>query len=189
MLQVYSKGQIGICPQAKPDSLGRSDKWGGWIMMRRLNCVLGTGFAVCALLSVPVAAEDAVRAVHMDPEKLAGIDLPVEEPFIAPEDVIEGKHEPRGEVLFYGEQLIAEIYEDNAATFDNSEPFTFDEFVLILSGKLILTGPDGVSQEYVAGDSLVVPKGFTGTWKMLGDYRELVIIERGAYEEAYGTAE
>jgi len=162
-------------------------------MKHRLYRVLGksVGSALCALLllSVSAVADDTVRAVHMDPEKLAGINLPAEEPFVAPEDLIEGNHEPRGEVLFYGEQLIAEIYEDDAATFDFSEPFTFDEFVLILSGKLILTGSDGVSQEYVAGDSLVVPKGFTGTWKMLGDYRELVIIERGAYEEAYGPAE
>jgi len=162
-------------------------------MKHRPYRVLGksVGSALCALLlvSVPAEADDAVRAVHMDPEKLAGINLPAEEPFIAPEDLIEGSHEPRGEVLFYGEQLIAEVYQDNAATFDYSDPFTFDEFVLILSGKLILTGPDGVSQEYVAGDTLVVPKGFTGTWKMVGNYRELVIIEREAYEEAYGPAE
>ncbi|MCP4302739.1 MAG: DUF861 domain-containing protein, partial [Gammaproteobacteria bacterium] len=62
-------------------------------------------------------------------------------------------------------------------------------FVLVLSGKLIMTGADGVSQAYVAGDSLVVPTGFTGTWKMLGNYRELIVIERDAYEEAYGPVE
>jgi len=39
-----------------------------------------------------------------------------------------------------------------------------------------LSGTDGVSQEFVAGNSLVVPKGFTGTWKMLGNYRELIVI-------------
>jgi uncharacterized cupin superfamily protein len=60
---------------------------------------------------------------------------------------------------------------------------------LILSGKLVLSGADGESQEYVAGDSLVIPKGFTGTWQMLGNYRELVVIERDAYEQAYGTGE
>jgi len=160
-----------------------------------MHSVLGNtvGFALCALLlaGVPVAAEEAesVRAIMMDPEKLAGIDLPAEEPFVAPEDVLEGNHDPRGEVLFYGDQIIAEVYEDDPATFNISDPYLFDEFVLILSGKLILTGSDGVSQEYVAGDSLVVPKGFTGTWKMVGNFRELVVIERNAYEEAYGTGE
>ncbi len=57
----------------------------------------------------------------------------------------------------------------------------------MLSGKLILTGTDGISQEFVAGDSLVVPKGFAGTWQMLGNYRELIVIERNAYEEAWGA--
>jgi hypothetical protein len=143
------------------------------------------------LLSAAVFAEetDAVRAVKMDPDKLAGINLPAEEPFIAPEDVLQGKHDPRGEILYNGEQLVLEVYEDDAATFRFGEPAPYDEFVLILSGKLILTGSDGVAQEFVAGDTLVVPKGFTGTWKMLGNYRELVVIERGAYEQAYGTAE
>ncbi len=156
-----------------------------WVFVKSI------GVTLCAILliSAPVVAEeaDAVRAVKMDPDKLAGIDLPAEEAFIAPEDVLEGNHRPRGEILYYGEQLIMEVYEDDAASFNFGEPSLFDEFVQVLSGKLILTGPDGVSQEFVAGDSLVVPKGFTGTWKMLGNYRELIVIEREAYEQAYGT--
>ena len=164
-------------------------------MKDRMHWVFGhsVGVALCAILlaSAPVVAEesDAVRAVKMDPDKLAGINLPAEEPFVLPEDVLEGNHRPRGEILHYGEQLIMEVYEDDAATFNLGEPSLFDEFVQVLSGKLILTGTDGVSQEFVAGDSLVVPKGFTGTWKMLGNYRELIVIERDAYEQAYGTGD
>ncbi len=162
-------------------------------MNHRTNSIMGKKavLALCAtiLISAPVVADEGsvVRAVRLDPGKLAGIDLPVEEPFMAPEDVIEGTHRPRGEILHYGEQLITEIYEDDALTWKVSEPYTYDEFVLILSGKLILTGTDGVSQEFVAGDSFVVPKGFAGTWQMLGNYRELIVIEREAYEAEYGT--
>lgn len=143
------------------------------------------------LLSTSVTADEAsaIKPVKMDPEKLAGVNLPAEDQFIDAEDVIDGNHNPRGEVLFYGEQLIMEVYEDDPATFNMDEPATFDEFVFILSGKLILTDADGVSQEFVAGDSLVVPKGFTGTWQMLGNFRELVAIERGAYEKEYGAPE
>jgi len=155
--------------------------------------VASTGLVCCALLlsTAGVAADEAkvVRAIALDAEKLAGIDLPAEEQFIAPEDVLEGKHRPRGEVLYYGDQLVTEVYEDEAATFKFGEPYPIDEFVTILSGKLILTAADGVAQEFVAGESLVVPKGFTGTWKMLGNYRELIVIERQAYEAAYGTGE
>ncbi len=162
-------------------------------MKNRMDWMTGknVGVALCLtmLMSVPVVADEAnaIRAVKMDPEKLSGINLPVEEPFMAPEDVVEGNHRPRGEVLHYGEQLITEIYEDDALTWRIDEPVIYDEFVLVLSGKLILTGTDGVSQEFVAGDSLVVPKGFAGTWQMLGNYRELIVIERDAYEEAWGA--
>ncbi len=92
-------------------------------------------------------------------------------------------------MLFQGDELVIEVYEDGPATFAVTEPFPFDEFVLVLSGKLILTDAGGQVHEFVAGDSLVVPKGFTGTWKMLGNYRELVAIGTAAYEKAYATEE
>ena len=143
------------------------------------------------ILDVSAVADEQnpIRAVKLDPDKLAGLDLPSYEQFIAAEDVIEGNHRPRGEVFYYGEQLIVEIYEDDAATFRVDEPFLYDEFVTVLNGKLMLIGSDGESQEFVAGESLVVPKGFTGKWKMLGTYRELIVIERQAYEEAFGAPE
>jgi hypothetical protein len=154
------------------------------------------GLALCAALLVagPVAAEEgkgeamkeaeartAPSPVRMDPDKLAGVDLPAGEPFVAPEAVLEGRHRPRGAMLYQGKELIMEIYEDDAATFAITDP--------LLSGKLILTDAGGQVHEFVAGDSLVVPKGFTGTWKMLGNYRELVAIGTAAYEKAYATEE
>ena len=56
--------------------------------------------------------------------------------------------------------------------------------MLVLNGKLILTDANGKVQEVVAGDSLMVPKGFTGTWQMLGNYRELIVVDRESYENA-----
>jgi uncharacterized cupin superfamily protein len=157
------------------------------------------GLALCAALLVagPVVAEEgkgeamnevkaqtAPSPVRLNPDKLAGIDLPAGEPFIAPEDVLEGSHRPRGEMLYHGKELVMEIYEDDAATYAVTEPFPFDEFILVMSGKLILTDARGQVQEFVAGDSLVVPKGFTGIWKMVGNYRELIAIVTSAYEAA-----
>jgi uncharacterized cupin superfamily protein len=174
-------------------------------MKRRLGSARGKsiGLALCAALLVagPVTAEEgkgeatkqvgaqaAPPPVRMNPDKLAGVDLSAEEPFIAPEAILEGSHRPRGEVLYHGKELIMEIYEDDPATFAINDPFPFDEYVLVLSGKLILTDAGGQVHEIVAGDSLVVPKGFTGTWKMLGNYRELVAIGTAAYEKAYAAA-
>jgi uncharacterized cupin superfamily protein len=175
-------------------------------MKRRLGSACGgyMGLALCAALLVagPVAAEEdrgegmkevkvqtAPSPVRLNPDKLAGVDLTAGEPFIAPEDVLEGHHRPRGEMLYRGKELTMEIYEDEPASFAINQPFPFDEYVLVLSGKLILTDAGGQVHEFVAGDSLVVPKGFTGIWKMLGNYRELVAIGTAAYENAFGTGE
>ncbi len=151
--------------------------------------LVGIALCLALLVSVPVMADEAkaLAAVRLDSEKLAGVNLPSYEQFVAPEKVLDGNHQPRGEVLHYGDQLIVEVYEDDPATFLYDEPYTYDEFVTILSGKLILTTTGGEPQEYVAGDNLVVPKGFTGTWQMLGNYRELIVIERNAYEKEYGA--
>jgi uncharacterized cupin superfamily protein len=175
-------------------------------MKRRLGSARARymGLALCAALLVAgcgaaeegggeamkeVKAPTAPSPVRMNPDKLAGVDLPAEEPFIAPEAVLEGSHRPRGEMLYHGKELIMEIYEDDAATYAVTDPFPFDEFVLVMSGKLILTDAGGQVHEYVAGDSLVVPKGFTGTWKMVGNYRELIAVATAAYEKAYAAEE
>jgi uncharacterized cupin superfamily protein len=162
------------------------------------------GLALCAalLFAGPVAAEEATGAamkevktqtapspVRMNPDKLAGVDLGGRRIIKKPEAILEGSHRPRGDMLYLGEELVMEIYEDEPATFAVTDPFPFDEFVLVLSGKLILTDAGGQVHEFVAGDSLVVPKGFTGTWKMLGNYRELIAVGRAAYEKAYAAEE
>ena len=136
-----------------------------------------------------VKVQPAPSPVRMNPDKLAGVDLSAGEPFIAPEDILEGSHRPRGESLYSGKELIVEIFEDDPATLAIAEPFPVDEYVMVMSGKLILTDADGQVQEFVAGDSLMVPKGFTGTWQMLGNYRELIVVERESYENASKTEE
>ena len=123
---------------------------------------------------------------RMNPDKIAGLGLEEEEPFIPPEDILEGAHEPRGEVLFYGDELVTLVYEDKAGTFAITQPFPYDEFVMVVSGKLTLTDDTDQVQAFAAGESVVVPKGFTGIWKMEGNYRELVAIERAAYDKAHG---
>ena len=161
----------------------------------RIGCVALALFTVL-LFSGLAAAEDhggskeedtaqaAPSPVRMNSDKIAGVGLSPGEPFIAPEDIIEGNHRPRGASLFWGKELMVEVYEDDAAAYAITKPFPVDEFVLVLDGKLILTDANGKVQEFVAGESLMVPKGFSGTWQMLGNYRELIVVDRESYEKA-----
>jgi uncharacterized cupin superfamily protein len=122
----------------------------------------------------------------MDPDKIAGLGLAKEEPFIPAQDILEGAHNPRHAVLFYGKELVTLVYEDETGTFAIPNPFPYDEFVMVVSGKLTLTDATDQVQAFAAGESVVVPKGFTGIWKMEGNYRELVVIERAAYDKSHG---
>ena len=44
------------------------------------------------------------------------------------------------------------------------ENYPWTEYVLMLSGRVIITNDDGTQNEYIAGDTFVIPKGFTGLW-------------------------
>jgi uncharacterized cupin superfamily protein len=123
-------------------------------------------------------------AVPIGREQLAGLGLQ-EWPAMSDEDVLEGGTGHRGEVFYSGDELVVEVWEADASKLDLGV-FPYDEFVLVLSGKLVLTDGRGTATEYVAGDSFVVPKGFQGTWQMFGNYRELVVIEKEAYVRVEG---
>jgi uncharacterized cupin superfamily protein len=51
-----------------------------------------------------------------------------------------------------------------------------NEFCGILSGSVVLTGADGRSQTFKAGDAFVVPAGFEGTWETLEPVRKWYAI-------------
>src|SRR5580698_8142652 len=91
--------------------------------------------------------------------------------------VVSGELNMRVATLFEGKELRAEIFESTPAkTNHRARPTDGDEFVYVLSGKLILTEPNGTVQEFRPGDSLVLPAGYTGTWEMQGNYRELAVV-------------
>jgi|SRR6476661_4436345 len=132
---------------------------------------------VALLVGTTVFADDNVAPVQLDRDKIAGIGLTAIPPD-AFKDILEsGELKMRVATLFEGKELRVEIFESTPAkTNHRKRPTDGDEFVYVLSGKLILTEPDGTSHEYHPGDSLVLPVGYTGTWEMQGNYREIAIV-------------
>ena len=58
----------------------------------------------------------------------------------------------------------------------------FDQFVYIVEGTMVLTEKNGEAHEFNAGDSLIMPKGFTGTREYRGDvFRELSVTEAKSF--------
>ena len=150
----------------------------------RQNAIL---LAVLLLFAaVAVAEEENIGApapVRLDADKLAGLGLEEFEPF-PKEMVLSGRSKHSYHTFFSGEEVVVEVYEAVPAKLKIDEPWPYDEFIHVLSGKLVLTDARGEVTEFVAGESLVVPKGFVGIWDMQGNFRELVVIEKKAYERA-----
>ncbi len=136
------------------------------------------------LLSMPLVcagntatAADSSSPARLDPDKMAGIGLTA----IPPDayiDILEaGELNMRVASLFEGKELSVSIFESTPArTNHRTRPTDVDEFVYVLSGKLILTEPNGTVSEFTPGQALVLPVGYTGTWEMQGNYRELVVL-------------
>ena len=142
---------------------------------------LVTAWVFIVMPAVVIAQDDSyapstASPVSFDREILAGVGIPEGGLPVPAEDILEGDMKVRRSVLHNGEELRVVVFESTPAKAAHREPFTFDEFVYILSGKLILTESDGTRYEYTAGDALVVPKGFAGTWEMQGIYREIAVL-------------
>ena len=54
--------------------------------------------------------------------------------------------------------------------------YTEDEFCLILEGEVELTDAGGSTCRYGVGDAFVIPQGFSGIWRSIGNVRKYYAI-------------
>jgi uncharacterized cupin superfamily protein len=135
--------------------------------------------AVPGLLAAGMMAQaaDSPVPVRLDPDKMAGLGLTSIPPDAYSDILVAGELNMNVASLFEGTELRVSIFESTPAKTDHrTRPTDVDEFVYVLSGKLILTEPGGTVHEFLPGQALVLPVGYTGTWEMQGNYRELVVL-------------
>jgi uncharacterized cupin superfamily protein len=148
-------------------------------MRRGIARALGGALTMVAAfwIGTVVPQSGSPAPVRLDKDKIAGLNLTAIPPDAYQEILVAGQLNMRVSSLFEGKELRVSIFESTPAKTDHrTRPTDVDEFVYVLSGKLILTEPSGTRHEYVPGDSLVLPIGYTGTWEMQGNYRELVVL-------------
>jgi uncharacterized cupin superfamily protein len=147
---------------------------------KRAIRIYATVLAAWGLTQATMAAgQQGPSPVRMSPEAMAGLGLtPIpNDGFV--DILVEGELEFTIARLFQGEELSVVVVESTPAKTDHrNRPLEYDEFVLVLNGKLVLTEQDGTVHEFTPGEALIVPKGYTGTWEQQGTYRELAIIAR-----------
>jgi uncharacterized cupin superfamily protein len=101
--------------------------------------------------ALPALAADDTAPVKLDPEKRAGLNLTAIPPDAYQDILVAGELHMRVGTLFDGKELRASIFESTPAkTNHRTRPNDQDEFVFVLSGKLILTEPNGNVHEAAA---------------------------------------
>ena len=63
---------------------------------------------------------------------------------------------------------------DKSNTYLENYPFT--EYVLMISGRVVITNEDGTKNEFKAGDTFVIPKGFSGSWDIRESMKKQMVI-------------
>lgn len=144
--------------------------------VRRMSAAITCIFTL-GLTAGNSTAQEHTGPVRMDPDKMAGVGLEESSSAMFDDILVEGQMDVKRAILFDGTEIRVSMFESTPAKTDHRDvPVDFDEFVFVLSGKLILTEPDGTAHEFTPGDAVVIPIGYRGTWEMQGNYRELVVL-------------
>ena len=107
---------------------------------------------------------------------------PLEEKKVGnPRRILSGRDSRGWMAPVYSGDILSMVVDLEPARFE-IEDVAYDEFIHVLDGSLILTDKEGHAQRFEAGEFLVMPKGFSGTWETLGKYRELVVIEANSMQ-------
>ena len=144
----------------------------------------------CSLLIFTASsphAEDGMKGktspipLRLEASKIPYSEMNTDMPLWPEEDILTGFSEHRYKTLYSGD-IDVSIYEAKPMTL-RLRDYPIDEYVIVISGKLILTADGSSPQHFEVGESVLVPKGFTGTWEMQGNFRELVVIINEKFQE------
>jgi uncharacterized cupin superfamily protein len=69
----------------------------------------------------------------------------------------------------------AGMYRSGQVRIEITEPYGVNEYMHFLEGGVTLTSSDGTVTEITAGDSVVIPKEWTGVWDTDG-YTKIYVI-------------
>jgi len=135
--------------------------------------VICTGLFL-ACLSVGAWAGDPIHPVKMSQSQIAGGIFEDYEPVVITEEGGNITHDV--EVFRSSNDLFdAGMYRSGKVRYEINEPYGVNEYMHFLEGGVTLTSSDGTVTEITAGDSVVIPKEWTGVWETEG-YMKIYVI-------------
>jgi uncharacterized protein len=131
----------------------------GFLIWSAVMIGLGNKAPDFGVLQVQAATPDLV--VRLDRDRLSGINLGKFEAY-EPEN---GDLVARGHDYFYSpdENFGIGVWESKPGSMKYKD-LEYDELMYVLEGTIVLTDDQGVTSSYGAGEGLVLPAGWTGTF-------------------------
>lgn len=125
------------------------------VISRTVNMQWMTVTALLACLSTAIA-DGSPRITVIDSETPTEVLLAKPGTYLGEKFIVDEQH--TGDVI-----VRIGVWEAGAGK-SIIEEFPFTEYVLMVSGSVIVTEGDGTSKKFVAGDTFVIPKGWSGVW-------------------------
>lgn len=130
--------------------------------------------AAVLLAPVPAAlAGEALQPIRMSKEQIAGAIFEDYEPVVTDHG---GNVTHDVEVYRTASGLFdAGMYRSGKVRAEITEPYGVHEYMHFIEGGVTLTSSDGTVTEIRAGDSVLIPQGWTGIWDTEG-YTKIYVI-------------
>ena len=119
------------------------------------------------LLTAPdLYAGDMLQPVKISKAKIAGQIFEDYEPLVTVSD----DNTTRDVEVFLSKDkdFDAGIWSSEANVWEITDPYPYNEYMHFIDGSVTLTSSDGTVTQVNAGDSVIIPRGWTGTWDTPG---------------------
>ena len=122
-------------------------------------------------------AAEARHTVRLDRDRLGGANLGSFEPY-EPEN---GDLMARGHSFFTSKdgKFSLGVWETKPGTLRIPEPYTVDELMYVLEGRIVLIDTEGNREEYGPGEGVVLPRGWSGTFSVPEGARKIWVSYEG----------
>lgn len=148
-------------------------------MLKPLKIIGRATLATCAMamalafVSLNAQAGEVVHPVKMSKAQIAGDIFKDYEPLVS----THGDNTTHDVEVFRSsnELFDAGMYRSGKVRHEINEPYGVHEYMHFLEGGVTLTSSDGTVTEIAAGDSVVIPKEWTGVWDTDG-YLKIYVI-------------
>ena len=144
------------------------------LFLNYISTAICSGLFLVAI-SGSVWAGDPIHPVKMGQSQIAGGIFEDYDPVVTTNEE-NGNTTHDVEVFLSSDKMFdAGMYRSGKVRFDINEPYGVDEYMHFLEGGVTLTSSDGTVTEIMAGDSVVIPKEWTGVWETDG-YMKIYVI-------------